>query len=1077
MVRTALRAGIPFLFSLMIALPEVSGQGFTNRYALILEDSPVSKQFASREAAQSVQAGDHRRMVEAKQQALRRELSTRKIQVTSSVSTVLNAVFVAASPEREAELKSLPGVKAVVRLRRYRPNLNQAVQLVNAPSAWSALGGTGSAGQGMKIAIIDSGIDQNHPAFQDPSLTPPAGFPICSGSDCAYTNSKVIVARSYVRMLAAGSSSSNPAADSRPDDYSPRDRSGHGTAVASCAAGATNTGALTITGIAPKAFLGNYKIFGSPEVNDGASDDVIIQAIEDALSDGMDVASLSVGGPAFSGPLDSGPICGNPPGVACDLMAEAVENATNAGMLVVVAAGNEGQDGVNVPTFNTIGSPGTAPSAIAVGATTNAHIFVESVLLQGSDVPPNLGRLPAQFGTGFVPVTPITAPLRDVTTVGDDGLACSALPSGSMTGTFALILRGTCLFSDKLANAQAAGAVGIVFYMADDSAPIIPGGLAGTSIAAVMVSNSNGLALKSFLASSPNHPVTLDPTPFEQLVSGANQLVFYSSLGPNAGTAGIKPDLVATGDTMYMAAQKYDPLGELYDPSGYVVASGTSFATPLVSGAAALVKQSHAGFTPAQVKSALVNTASQDVTTDDSGDPVGVQEIGAGKLDAGAAVRTTVTLVPPTLSFGALGGLPLSQQVRVTNAGASAANLAISVMPGSGGATVSGDKQSLSLGAGASDTFNLTVSGTIPVPGSYSGFVLLQGSGMILRVPYLYFVSGSSIGNLIPLTGGGFDGTINEAIPDGIISFRVIDQFGLPMQGVAVTFTAPNGGTLQDVDAQTDSFGIAAAVPILGSQPGSYTFNGSAGRFRATFSGNARAKPNIPANGIINTASGENNKPVAPGSYITIQGSNLSDSTSSTEAAILPLAIDNVNVSFDVPSAGISAPGHLVYVSANEIHVQVPWELQGQSSVQVKVIIDFTYGNLYTLALANYAPAFFETADGVAALNANYQVVGTGNPAQRGGTVYLFASGLGPVTNQPASGDPAPDSPLAETTALPIVMIGGKQATVTLCSLTPGDAATYQVNITVPADLAPGTYPTTVSAGGQTSKAAQLVVQ
>src|SRR6185369_13222179 len=115
----------------------------------------------------------------------------------------------------------------------------------------------------------------------------------------------------------AGSAPLNPAADSRPDDYSPRDRVGHGTAVASTAAGYSNTGLVTFSGVAPKAYLGNYKIYGSPEVNDFTTEDVIIQALEDAMKDGMDIVSFSSGAPALTGPTDSGATCGLAAGVPC----------------------------------------------------------------------------------------------------------------------------------------------------------------------------------------------------------------------------------------------------------------------------------------------------------------------------------------------------------------------------------------------------------------------------------------------------------------------------------------------------------------------------------------------------------------------------------------------------------------------------------------------------------------------------------------------------------------------------------------------------------------------------------------
>jgi hypothetical protein len=119
----------------------------------------------------------------------------------------------------------------------------------------------------------------------------------------------VIVARSYVPILNSG----DPAT-STPDDYSPRDRIGHGTATAMAAGGEANTGPSdTITGVAPKAFLGSYKVFGSPGVNDFTSGDAVIEAIEDAFKDGMDIVSLSLGGTALSGPQDSGSQCGASP--------------------------------------------------------------------------------------------------------------------------------------------------------------------------------------------------------------------------------------------------------------------------------------------------------------------------------------------------------------------------------------------------------------------------------------------------------------------------------------------------------------------------------------------------------------------------------------------------------------------------------------------------------------------------------------------------------------------------------------------------------------------------------------------
>jgi uncharacterized protein (TIGR03437 family) len=222
---------------------------------------------------------------------------------------------------------------------------------------------------------------------------------------------------------------------------------------------------------------------------------------------------------------------------------------------------------------------------------------------------------------------------------------------------------------------------------------------------------------------------------------------------------------------------------------------------------------------------------------------------------------------------------------------------------------------------------------------------------------------------------------------------------------------------------------------------------------------------------VVNAASFESGSPVAPGSYVAIFGSGLSETSEAAAAARLPLAIYYTVVSFDVPSAGISVPGRLTYASPRQVNVQVPWELQGQSSAQVKVSIFFSNGNVVTVPLADYAPSFFETSPGVvAALDANNRIVSTLNQAVRGQPVQLFANGLGPVTNQPASGEPARVSPLSETRTLPVVAIGGLNADVSWSGLAPTLAGLYQVNVTVPPGLAAGTHQITVTIGGKTSK-------
>jgi uncharacterized protein (TIGR03437 family) len=210
-------------------------------------------------------------------------------------------------------------------------------------------------------------------------------------------------------------------------------------------------------------------------------------------------------------------------------------------------------------------------------------------------------------------------------------------------------------------------------------------------------------------------------------------------------------------------------------------------------------------------------------------------------------------------------------------------------------------------------------------------------------------------------------------------------------------------------------------------------------------------------------------QPVAPGSYISLFGTNLANATGSFFTSYLPVAINEVSVSFDTPA--VSAPGHLTYVSPNQVVAQIPWELQsalaaGQTAAQIKVNFSFNSGAVYNLPIATYSPAFFESPVGfVAALDQNNQAINASNAAAQGSVVQLFVNGLGPVTNQPASGDPSPLSPLlAQTVATPTVTIGGLNAPVQFSGLTPGAVGLYQINAVVP-NTGAGLQQITVSIG------------
>jgi uncharacterized protein (TIGR03437 family) len=234
--------------------------------------------------------------------------------------------------------------------------------------------------------------------------------------------------------------------------------------------------------------------------------------------------------------------------------------------------------------------------------------------------------------------------------------------------------------------------------------------------------------------------------------------------------------------------------------------------------------------------------------------------------------------------------------------------------------------------------------------------------------------------------------------------------------------------------------------------------------------------PKINTGGVVNDAS--YTAPVAPGSIAAVFGDfYLSSSSADTD---LPLVTSLQSLSFQF-SGGVAAP--LYFVSGGQANIQVPWDLAGQSTASLTATLNGTSGAAETLNIAAFAPAIFtlnSQGNGPGAiLDSSYDLVGSSNPAIAGTTtILIYCTGLGPVTNQPATGSPAPSSPLAETTNQPTVSIGGVTATVSFSGLAPGYVGLYQVNALVPAGVAAGSaVPMTISIGGATSNTATIVVQ
>lgn len=1058
----------------LLAVCALSAETRPDRYALILSEPPLVQYRRDPKAAEAA------RLINLQQTGLRSALADRQIAITGSTRTLLNAVYVAIPPADAAKLADLPGVRVAVRMRPIRRHLTKALDLIGAGNAWNILGGKDFSGLGVEVGILDSGIDQTHPTLRDPSLQPPAGFPKCGQtSDCAFTNSKVIVARSYVASLVLP----DDPRYSHPDDLSARDRMGHGTAVASIVAGNSTTSPLgPLSGVAPKAFLGNYKIFGSPGVNEVTFDDVLIQALEDAYVDGMDIVTLPIGNPALWGPLDTVGSAQCPVARtgdnSCDPKAMAVENAIQGGLTVVVSAGNDGDLGNNLPTFNSINSPGSAPSAITVGATSNAHNVYSTVRAPGN---PALARLVALRGNGPRQQGPVSGRLVDVSRLGNDGKACSPI-SGSVGGGVALILRGDCTFATKVNNAQQAGAIAAIVYQPDTDSLFPMQHLESTGIPSVLIGNSAGAGLKSYAASNANAAVILDPALVE-LSAAADQVPAFTSQGPGIATAAVKPEVAAPGVGLYMATQTYDPNGELYDPSAYAAAQGTSFSAALAAGVAALVKQRNPPFTPAQVKSALVNTASSNVTDPITGaSPARLAAVGMGKLSAGDAVNAVVTASPATVAFGVVnsGNAP-SPAVTLANTSNRSLTLSISVVqrdPDSN-AKVTVNPASINLAPNQSQAFNAILSGNLPVAGSYEGYINVQGSGTPLRIPYTYTVSDGVVANAFPLENGDFVADVGQTI---FLSLKATDRYGVPLINSTVQFRLSfGGGQIQVASPATDPLGIAQAKVTLPAQPGEVEFSATVGSQTVYFDGRTRLTPAISA--VVNAASLVAGQPVAPGSYITIFGRGLAEAARISQTPYLPISLGGIAVSFDRPDKGLSIPGRLFYVSDSQVNVQVPWEFQGLSSVQMKVYHGDSGSLVSTVPLNDFAPAFFEYRDAqsgnllAAALDQGFQLITPTNPAQKGKVVQFYVNGLGPVKNHPPSGEIAPVQPLLVTDLVPSVSIGGQAATVLFNGLAPQNVGLYQVNALVPAGVPSGLQPVVVTINGVSSKTTAIPVQ
>jgi len=615
----------------------------------------------------------------------------------------------------------------------------------------------GLDGEGIVIGVIDSGVTPEHPALQDTREADRPGA--CRGSwgettilgrwlcrrykklpdvvafeapedwngecvagerfettDC---DNKLIGARWYIE----GAVETGPIHEG--EIRSPRDADGHGTHTATTAAGNRTSASLfgtlvgDIGGVAPKARVAVYKACwlrpGATRASCNTSD--LANAIDAAVADGVDIINYSVGSSLLRTTAPD------------DL---ALLAAAKAGVLAVVAAGNEG------PNLGTIGSPAGGPWVLTAAASSrDGESNVEAMELTA---PPGLAGKYAVKEAFFTPplqdVDPIEASLvlvdDDDTTLdsGDTGSVadgCQPLVnSDEIDGNIAFLQRTGCRFDEMVKNAADAGAVAALIYnIAGD--PIVMHGESGLSdIPALMLGQADANLILAEFDAGVDVTIVLDKGFLLSSNDAGNEMAIFSARGPAPIPDILKPDLTAPGVNILAG---FSPDSAFSTPGeNFAYLSGTSMATPHIAGVAALLRQAHPEWSPAMIKSALMTTSRQDVSTSNGLGDANPLDFGAGHIVPNAALDPGLVyeitndeydayvadmsgearnLNLPSIAMSKLANTQTVTR-RVTNVSDEAGAYTVEISPPPGmGVTV--EPNSISLAPGESLTFNVTV--------------------------------------------------------------------------------------------------------------------------------------------------------------------------------------------------------------------------------------------------------------------------------------------------------------------------------------------------------------------------------
>jgi hypothetical protein len=579
---------------------------------------------------------------------------------------VLNAVTLKVPASAISVIKSMPQVKRVHPNANLKIALEKSVDYVNAPAAYGQVQELtasddhreGFEGQGINIAVLDTGIDWAHEMFGGDPTPPRHG--LAPPTAALNSNKKVIYYLPITGVV---------------DDY------GHGTHASSDAAGYLGhaPGAdkipgtaddIRLHGVAPQARLMGYKVCAA--VGSCATAATVL-AIEDAVSPRSltlqpkpvaHVINLSLGGEG--GPDDSSAV--------------AASNAALLGTTVVASAGNSG------PGENTVGSPAAGRHVIAVGANNDPA--------GGSNTADLVGGRTGMVANLLDGAAPITADITQNYVFCGVAETPDQVPD-SVSGKIALIARGgtysfdtpvtsvgTGLFSNKAAFALAKGAIAVVIYNNEDG-ELSAATVRASTVPVVGLSKANGEYLKSQLGSDAFGAISSKKIRLNKDLFFDAQMADFSSRGPVQGLGQVKPDITAPGVGILGATVRVGSAdtntGTMFDPTGYIHASGTSFSGPHVAGAVAIVKQAHLNYTPDMIRAALINTATNLRSA--SGAPkadgpasASIIEQGGGLIDVAAAVNAKAVMgvagdgivEPSILASHSFGETPILNN-RITN--------------------------------------------------------------------------------------------------------------------------------------------------------------------------------------------------------------------------------------------------------------------------------------------------------------------------------------------------------------------------------------------------------------------------